>query len=543
MSDSQPPGSGGRLPVLATCEGAFRLSDGEGTDLTPRGTKSRALLAILLLTPEMARPRRWIEATLWSTRDPEQANASLRQALTEIRRSFGDLRDLIDADRRDIWLRAEAFRTDVLAPGAGPQPGRYLLEGLDPRDPAFDRWLAETAAALGWPVTGGAQTVRLGPPAPVLAIANDASGSRIESLLSGIVSDQVVRNLADSADFVFHTGDPAAGDVTPGVPVFGLTTSVVAHGGTGYFTLRLNDTLRRRLIWTRHVAVPMTEADLLNSPELYKLAHEAAEHAVAALAQDPAGVAATRLADVVLSRALTEMFSFDAARLQAADRLIEQADSIRPRAVHWAWRCFLRMIMAVERTGQDWQVLAAEAEAFAARAVEMDPRNSLVLALVSQMRLLMQGDVEGGARLASDALAINRGSAMAHIGLATVALRRSDLVEARAAANRALGIAAHSAHRHWWHMFVCLAEIASGDYDAAIRSAEAALSYAPKFRPPLRHLYALYLHRQDYPRAIQIARRLRELEPDFSLQLIRDDASYPAGTLRRSPLIQLQDVI
>jgi DNA-binding SARP family transcriptional activator len=533
----------GLLPVSAVCGGAFRLSDAQGNDITPRGTKARALLAILLLTPEMSRPRRWVESTLWSTRDADQANASLRQSLTEIRRALGPLRDLIDADRRDVWLVPDAFAVDVLAAGAAPQPGRYLLEGLDPRDAAYNRWLAETALALGWPVAGAAQGVRTGPPAPVLTFESDATGSRLESLLSGIVSDQVLKNLAESADFQFQAGGGTPADHAPGVPVFGLTTSVVAHQGTGYFTLRLSDTLRRRMIWTRHVSVPLTEADLLESPELFKLAHEAAEHAVAALSHDPTGVAATRLADVIMSRALNEMFSFDKARLLAADTLLEQAEALRPRAVHWAWRCFLRMIMAVERTGQDWQVLAEQAEAFAARAIEMDPRNSLVLALVSQMRLLMQGDIEGGARLAQDALALNKGSAMAHVGLATVALRRSDLVEARAAANRALGIAAHSAHRHWWHMFVCLAEIASGDYDAAIRSAEAALSYAPKFRPPLRHLYVLYLHRQDHARAIQIARRLRELEPDFSLKLIREDASYPAGTLRRTPLIQLQDVI
>jgi tetratricopeptide (TPR) repeat protein len=531
------------VQITAYCEGAFRLTDAEGQDLTPRGTKARALLAILLLTPEMSRPRRWIESTLWSTRDAEQANASLRQALTEIRRALGPHRDLIDADRRNIWLSVAAFAVDVLVPGAQPGPGRCLLEGLDPKDAAYDRWLAETAVALGWPVAGRAQSVRLGAPMPVLQLSTDGTGSRLESLLSGIVSDQVVKNLGDSADFVFQTDGGLPPDHMPGIPVFGLSTSVVAHGGTGYFTLRLSDTLRRRMLWTRQVSVPLTETDLLESPDLFKLAHEAAEHAVQALAQDPAGVAATRLADVMVNRALTEMFSFDADRLVTADSLLVQAEQIRPRAIHWAWRSFLRMIMAVERTGHDAQVLADEAESFARRAIEAEPRNSLVLALVGMMRLLMQNDIEGGARLTQDALALNKGSAMAQIGMATVAMRRSDLVEARAATGRALGIAAHSSHRHWYHMFACLTEIASGDYDAAIRSAEAVLSYAPKFRPPLRHLYALYIQRQDFPRAIQVAKRLRELEPDFSLQLIRENPDYPAGTLRSSPLLQLHDVI
>jgi hypothetical protein len=91
-------------------------------------------------------------------------------------------------------------------------------------------------------------------------------------------------------------------------------------------------------------------------------------------------------------------------------------------------------------------------------------------------------------------------------------------------------------------MFCCLAEIANGEYEQAILSAEAAHARAPSFRPPLRHLYPLYLYRADRDRARQAAEKLWRLEPDFTLARVREDPDYPAGTLRRTALLKLGDL-
>ena len=77
---------GGR-PELRICViGVFRVLTHDGQDLTPRGRKARALLAILALTSTRRRSRPALQDKLWSDRGPEQGAASLRQTLSEIRR-------------------------------------------------------------------------------------------------------------------------------------------------------------------------------------------------------------------------------------------------------------------------------------------------------------------------------------------------------------------------------------------------------------------------------------------------------------------------
>ena len=89
-----------RISVL----GPLRVEAGEGTCLTPKGAKNQALLALLALSPEMSRPRRWLEDKLWSQFGPEQASANLRQALSKLRSALGDHADVLRADRASVSL-------------------------------------------------------------------------------------------------------------------------------------------------------------------------------------------------------------------------------------------------------------------------------------------------------------------------------------------------------------------------------------------------------------------------------------------------------
>ncbi len=123
--------------------GVFEVRDEAGQDRTPRGAKARALLAMLARTPGHRRPRRWLEARLWSDRGQEQASGSLRQALTELRKALGPLADQLTSDRDCVALTG--FDTDLADPAAARQAlarGGEFLEGMDIVDPGFKLWLA-----------------------------------------------------------------------------------------------------------------------------------------------------------------------------------------------------------------------------------------------------------------------------------------------------------------------------------------------------------------------------------------------------------------
>ena len=135
--------------------GVFEVRDDAGHDRTPRGSKARALLALLSRTPGHRRPRRWLEARLWSGRGQEQASGSLRQALTELRKALGPLAVRLTSDRDCVCLSGvttDLDRDPALARQALAQ-GREFLEGIDVVDAAFKAWLAEerqrVAAELG----------------------------------------------------------------------------------------------------------------------------------------------------------------------------------------------------------------------------------------------------------------------------------------------------------------------------------------------------------------------------------------------------------
>jgi hypothetical protein len=82
----------------------------------------------------------------------------------------------------------------------------------------------------------------------------------------------------------------------------------------------------------------------------------------------------------------------------------------------------------------------------------------------------------------------------------------------------------------------CIAGSLAGDLDRAIWCAEASHAQAPLFVAPLRYLSVLYLIQDQREKSVGIVKKLRQLEPDFSYDLLRE-ASYPAAGLRQAKLL------
>jgi DNA-binding SARP family transcriptional activator len=152
--------------------GSLSVTDANGSSCTPKAQKSRALIAMLALAPRGTRSRVWLRTKLWSDRGEEQAAASLRQALVDVRKSLGMVADrILLADNHTISLDLGQVRVDVfdllgdvarageLANALPMVSESDLLEGLDIGDPEFEEWLTlerqvwnrrfESALALG----------------------------------------------------------------------------------------------------------------------------------------------------------------------------------------------------------------------------------------------------------------------------------------------------------------------------------------------------------------------------------------------------------
>lgn len=155
--------SDARLELL----GAVRLGNAAGDDLTPKARKTRALIA-LVASANRPVPRATLIDLLWGDRGEEQAKASLRQALYELRGLAGS--GYLIADRESVSIGPKKLASDhqailrhiadrdanALAP-ALEAIALPLLGGLDDITPELDDWLRDERARLAASLAEGAR--------------------------------------------------------------------------------------------------------------------------------------------------------------------------------------------------------------------------------------------------------------------------------------------------------------------------------------------------------------------------------------------------
>jgi hypothetical protein len=292
------------------------------------------------------------------------------------------------------------------------------------------------------------------------------------------------------------------------------------------------------VLFSRDLRFVGTAAALAGSDALIRAAYEASERAVAKVPHALGlGRAATKSA-ALGQLALHRMFSFDAAQLAEADRLMEAAWEVEENPVHLAWRGLLQMVKAIEMPQALRPELAELAEAFGRQALERDAGNATVKALVAQTRAMLFGDARGAGQTAGQALEENPRNPFALQAMAVARMLSGDGEEAYRLSRQGRAYAAGSVFRHWWeahHATVC---VATGRIDEAIQAAEAAAFGAPQLRPAYRYLISLYARRGDLIRANEMRARLERLEPGFSIERMLGDPDYPVRTLRQTGLLK-----
>lgn len=527
--------------MFAKLIGQFRLLDDQGTDRTPQGVKARALVAALALSPDHRRSRRWIEALLWSDRAPEQASGSLRQALMEVRTALGPVGTALLADRETvgIWQLRTDVGDDLDAARRDLDAGRDLLEGLSVRDPAFLRWLAEQREKLrGRPSLPEVLSDAARPAVPML-VRRDDGGTGASRFAATALAEGIGKLVSDYALVEVFAG---ASGVRIGPKEQGMVLNVSSTQGEGriHMSASLESYRSGQILWSRQTHAAGGALDDVLERIIPGMIFDAADAVMAAMPKlvgnDPSPIRA----EALVARAVRALFTFDAAQLRLADDLLREAAAIAPSARCFAWRGIARQFMAMERTEGDRTRLLDEAEMFGRRAMEGAPMNSLVLSLMSNMAIMLHGNVPAGIALARNAVAINPQNAFAYVAMAGSLMLQGRPDEAYSAADKGAVLAARSGYLHWWEMHKGLAAIQMGEFATAISCFEAARSRAPSFRAPLRQLVFLYLQRGEPERAHRAVSDLRRLEPDFSFELAREDPTYPVRTLRQAELLQAE---
>ncbi|GFE63671.1 hypothetical protein [Litoreibacter roseus] len=533
--------------------GRFRLELSSGADVTPTSAKAQGLLALLASAPGHERTRLWLQEKLWSDRAREQAAASLRQELRNLRIGLGDNKKILIQNRMVISLDTEfcGIEDDL-------SPGQEFLEGIDIRDAAFNDWLtAERHHRHLVEATGGAARL-----ANVPGTAAASGLIRPDPAYPGRVPAGLLRRA-----IVFETfakpGDPlhvletafvsftALGlsetmsvDVfqgrTPSTPPDAIQINVQSFltgpDKTG-MKVSAEDGARHQLIWSGIETVPNFGAVPVDHPDILRLSNQLIEALADALLLKTEGIPDYMDASLMGRMALRKIFSMQAEQLDEADKLLETAFELDPRGIFAAWRAQLRVIQHVERFDDDADRLIAEAEDHCYTALEVEPSNSMVLAAVAKSRLVLNDNVMACHELATKSVALNPSNPFAWDILSTAKLYAGDHEKAHALAFKAQQLGVRSPHSFWWDMGRCVTAALTGRAEEALRLAEVSHALSPHFRPPLRYLTALYAAQGQMEKAIYVARKLKQLEPDFSLERMAQDAKYPVSPLRKSGLL------
>ncbi|MEM7441170.1 MAG: hypothetical protein AAF393_16355 [Pseudomonadota bacterium] len=518
-------------PLSVQTIGPFSVTGPSGEDLTPKGAKARGLLAILALSEERNRPRRFLEEKLWSGRGPEQASQSLRQSLTEIRRALGDYRDLFLVDRMTVGFAPDSLNVDADSTHIDAE-GHEILEGLKIRDPAFVSWIEDVRDNFERRKMAQAAKAK----GLVLRLVPSADEGGPAALLSEVLSHQIGQNVTEQMR-AWRQMPVRMAETLEDEADIEIDTRVVEDGGESLAFIRMIHTASGRVLHAAKAKVNDKALTVAGDDLMADVTVEAAERALDAMAtafpSERPEIASASLA----RRAVREMETFEAPRLEVADRLLESAFDIDQNGLFLAWQSLLRTIQVTEMVIPQDATQIEEIMALNARALELDGDNPLVQALVSQVQVLRFADIDAAHVVAQRPLDSSVAGAFGMVSLASANMMAGDMEAAYKLTKRATEVAARSSFHHWWDTFHCISCIASDRFDEAIISGERASARAPHFRPPLRHLLALYAHTGNMEKMEDMMSRLQFLEPDFSLERFTQDERYPVRTLRKAGLL------
>jgi tetratricopeptide (TPR) repeat protein len=512
--------------------GPFTVIGPSGEMLTPNGAKACALLAILALTDGKSRPRRFLEEKLWSGRAPEQAGQSLRQELTQIRRALGDHADCFKVDRSTARLDADSVSVDFDSLETIADDGRELLEGLLVRDAAFEAWLVEMRNA--YKKRKSVQSARK--KGLVLRTKPAAVGTGAQGILGDVLANQIGQNIAEQVR-AWRQVNVRMAETDQDAAEIEIDAQVAEEGGQSLAFIRLIHAGTGRVLHTQKAQVDASSMRVATEDLLADVTVEAAEKTLDALANAFPAERPELASAAMARRAVREMESFEASRLDVADKLLRGAFDIDQNGLFLAWQSLLKTIQMTELLSSDGAADLEMVESLNRKALEMDGDNPLVQALVNQVQVLMFTDLGAANAAAEQRLDPNMSGAFSMSSMASANMWEGDTETAYELTKKATTLAGRSSFHHWWDTFHCISCIASGRFDEAILFGESAARVTPNFRPPLRHLLALYAHMGDREKMWEMVSALKRLEPDFSLDKFKFDETYPVRTLRQANLL------
>ncbi|WP_209078543.1 hypothetical protein [Shimia sp. R9_3] len=522
------------MSVVAHMTGPFRLETEQGVDLTPRSAKICGLLLLLLTSPNGSRERAWLQDKLWSDRGKDQGAGSLRQAIYQCKKMLGADGSLFTSTKLRVSLNLAEIR--IIEGGFGE-----FAEGIDVRDPEFENWLTlERSGRSGDQRTAPLWQQRCAEPSPLpptiaLAIETLPGPSPLAEWFTEVTADQCSSMLYQ----VIGANVVGPATETQNEPEFQLTLNAVqSENGWVFMRARLREAPFGLQIWSGHRVIKSLLDDPLQNADVSQMVFEIAETIRHRFSQRPDDKKSAP--PLMSSKAISNMFTMTEQGANDADHLLASAYEHDPHATHLAWRAQVRVIQFFERYKNGDVGILEESRELSSRALEKEPNNSMVLALVANSLNYLEGRFKDALSHANRAVELNPGNPFAWWTLAAAQLNNHELELAYESSQRSRELLRGSTLEFLPESLLGGSALALGMEQVALRHFERSLSFRPTFKPSLRYAIGLNAKHGNMERARKLVAALSDQEEGFKPDQLVEDGKYPTSLLRRDESVDFQ---
>jgi TolB-like protein/tetratricopeptide (TPR) repeat protein len=499
-------------PQIRLCPALTIQRAGQAVEL-PKSRKTRALLAYLVLS-ERPVPRERLCELLWDV--PDDSRAALRWSLTKLRPLVNtDQAKRLCADRVMVWFEPHGCRIDLLEVRAAAKDGfegvaaetlsewndaltSGLLVDVDlPDHLDYQSWLtairgeaAEMARALR--AACGERCQQPGfrfPAIAVLPFANRSSDPDDEYFADGLSEDLITALsswkafpvIARNSTFTYKGKDVRIREVGAELGVrYVLEGSVRRSGDRVRITAQLCDAETGLQLWAERIDRRVEDVFALQDEITERVVGSIQPELQMAELKRSTGKGTTDLnAWDYYIRGMTHLAREEAAESRRARELFERACELDPRyAEAWAQRAWTHIRDIDMRSTDDREGSLSQAYELSRHAIALDG-GSAVAHLCLGSVYVWRGQLEQGLLQAQRSVTLNPSYALAALAVGNRLDLLGDAERGIAQMERALALNPRDPARWHYMGFLSRAHGARGDHEAALRWAEQARALRP----------------------------------------------------------------
>lgn len=518
--------------------GAFSCEWDSKEPVIVRGSKHRALIALLATAAKGTHTRSWLQEVLWSLSGEEHGRASLRRALSDLRKVFGDrFGELFKITNIDI--RLDLDRINLL----GDHRDGEFLEGLDLPEPGYNTWLRQkriesTSDTFDIPIVISSNITPSIAVIPFLAM----TGSTQERTFSDLMALEVTRALSRSKliDVISHLSSRQTDlrNLDMRQIRASLGANYIVYGTVqiedGRFRIDADfaDAGSGRIHWTQ--AFHGHVLDVLKARN--EIVTDLPNHIGRSILSASVELARSRPMPNVESHALLmssitfmhrhELANFSRSRAQL-EELIRRAPD---HSVLHAWLAKWYVLSIAQGWSRDAAADTQTAADCAKHALDINPTCSFSLAIDGMIQSNKRGDMDSALARFDEAVQIEPNNALAWLLYSRLHSFKGNGEDAMTCAERATQLSPIDPHKYFFDIMMATAHTVIGNYDRAVELAHCSLQLNPRHTSSYRVKAVALELMGRHTEAKHVVERMRKLEPNLTVSSYL--ANHPAADLQ-----------